>query len=113
KGKIDFETLIPAVTKNPAQLMGIKNRGELVEGYFADVVVVAKEKRKIAAENFESKAKWTPFDGKEVLYTPKYVFVNGMQVKDDDYLISKANSGEILERKYNVKIPDKKIANEE
>ncbi len=109
KGQISFETLILALTKNPAQLMDIKMRGELKEGYFADVVVVAREKRKITGEDFQSKAKWTPFEGKEVYYKPKYVFVNGLQVKDDEFIISKANSGEILERKYNINLPEKKI----
>ena len=76
------------------------------QGNFADVVVVAKEKGKIIAENFESKAKWTPFDGREVLYTPKYVLVNGLLSKEDDHIITKANAGKILERKYDVKLID-------
>jgi len=113
KGKISFEKLIPAVTINPAKLMSIKNRGELKVGNFADVIVVAKEKGKIIAENFESKAKWTPFEGKEVLYTPKYVLVNGLLSKEDEYIISKANAGKILEREYDVKLPDKLIDDEE
>jgi len=113
KGKISFEKLIPALTVNPAQLMAIKNRGELKEGNFADVVVVAKEKGKINAENFESKAKWTPFDRKEVLYTPKYVLVNGLITKEEEYIISKANAGKILEREYDVQLQDKIIDDEE
>ena len=109
KGKISFDTLVLALTKNPAQLMGIKMRGELKEGYFADIVIVAQEKWQILGEEFHSKAKWTPFEGKEVHYKPKHVFVNGLHVKDDEYVISKTNSGEILERKYDVKLPEKKI----
>lgn len=113
KGKISFEKLIPALTINPAQLMAIKNRGELKKGNYADVVVVAKEKGKINAEDFESKAKWTPFNGGEVLYTPKYVLVNGLLSKEDDYIISKANAGKILEREYDVVLQDKLIDDEE
>ncbi len=113
KGKISFEKLIPALTTNPAKLMAMKNRGELKQGNFADVVVVVKEKGKITAENFESKAKWTPFNGREVLYTPKYVLVNGLLSKEDDHIISKANAGKILEREYDVKLPDKLIDDEE
>jgi len=113
KGKISFEKLIPALTINPAQLMAIKNRGELKKGNYADVVVVAKEKGKINAEDFESKAKWTPFNGKEVLYTPKYVLVNGLLSKEDEHIISKANAGKILEREYNAQLRDESIDEKE
>jgi dihydroorotase len=106
KGTTTFEKIIPALTSNPAQLMGIEYRGELKMGYYADIVVVEKEKRKIVAENFESKAKWTPFDGREVLFTPKYVLVNGLMSKEEEFIISKANSGKILERTYDVQLPD-------
>ncbi|MBK5111984.1 MAG: dihydroorotase family protein [Candidatus Heimdallarchaeota archaeon] len=113
KGQTSFEKIIPALTVNPAQLMDINYRGELKQGYYADVVVVEKKKRKIIAENFESKAKWTPFDGREVLFTPKYVLVNGLLSKDEDFIITKANAGKILERKYDVKLQDEMNEDEE
>ncbi len=111
KGKITFEKLIPTLTTNPAKLMKIEKRGELKEGYFADIVIVAKEKGKINAVNFESKAKWTPFDGNEILYTPKYVFVNGFMSKEEDYVVTKARAGKILQKKN--KIPKETLADED
>ncbi|NHJ47650.1 MAG: dihydroorotase family protein [Asgard group archaeon] len=110
KGKISLESLIEKLTINPAKLMKIRKRGQLEEGNFADITIIAKEKSKIDQENFESKAKWTPFNGFNSLVTIKYVYVNGQLTKEDDYLISKSNNGQILER--SIKIPEKYIEEE-
>ncbi len=99
KGKISFEQLIPKMTQFPAEHLKLEGRGILKENYFADITVVAKEKETIDASTFQSKAKWTPFNGYEINFKPKYVFVNGFLAKDDEYIDSKATSGKILKRK--------------
>ena len=99
KGSISFESLIRKMTENPARLMNITNRGQIKENFFADITIVKKEKYKIKAEEFESKAKWTPFEGTEVNFKPWKVLVNGILQKDDEYIRTKANNGIILKRK--------------
>jgi dihydroorotase len=99
KGKIALEQVILALTANPAEKMKITGRGFLEKDYFADLTIIAKEKSVVNQENFESKAKWTPFNGFESLVKIKYVIVNGQLAKEDDYLISKANNGRVLKRK--------------
>ena len=99
KGYISFESLIRKMTENPAKLMKITNRGQIKENFFADITIIKKEKYKVNAEEFESKAKWTPFEGTEVNYKPWKVLVNGLLVKDDEFISSKAHSGSILKRK--------------
>jgi dihydroorotase len=111
KGKIALEKLIETLTINPAKLMNIQKRGQLVKGNFADITIIAKEKSTINQENFESMAKWTPFNGFESQVTIKYVLVNGVLAKEDDHLISKVKSGQILERQ--IKIPDKYLEEED
>ena len=96
RGMLPFEKLIPKFTSNHAKLMGITQRGTLTEGYFADIVILKKEKYKINAEEFESKAKWSPFNDYEVNFRPNYVLVNGYLAKDEEYLSSKAKTGKIL-----------------
>ncbi|MHA1154609.1 MAG: dihydroorotase [Candidatus Heimdallarchaeota archaeon] len=96
KGMISFEKLIPKMTMNPAKLMGIEHRGELLEGNFADVVILKKKKYKIASEEFESKAKWSPFNGYEVSFLPEIVLVNGFLAKEEEYINSKATTGKII-----------------
>ncbi|MBN1330882.1 MAG: dihydroorotase family protein [Candidatus Heimdallarchaeota archaeon] len=98
KGMINLEKLIPKMTKNPAEHSQIEQRGELKEGNFADIIIVVKEKGVIDVEKFESKAKWSPFNGFVSEVTLKQVFINGHMVKDDEYVESKARTGKILER---------------
>ncbi len=102
KGKISLEKIIQALTINPANKMKIVNRGQLTKYYFADITIIAKEKSVINQENFESKAKWTPFNGFKSDVKVKYVFVNGQLAKEDDLLISKTANGKILKRKLEI-----------
>lgn len=96
RGMISFERLIPKMTTNPAKLMGIKHRGELLEGNFADIVILKKKKHQIASEEFESKAKWSPFNGYAVNFLPEYVLVNGFLAKENEFISSKASTGKII-----------------
>ncbi|HUT79702.1 MAG TPA: dihydroorotase family protein [Candidatus Bathyarchaeia archaeon] len=102
KGMIPLEKLIPKMTSNPAEYALIKQRGEIKEGNFADLIIVTKEKSVVSAEHFESNAKWTPFDGFESEVTLKQVFVNGHLAKDDEFVESKAKAGKILERRLQI-----------
>jgi len=102
KGLLPFESLISKLTSNPAHFLDLPKRGVLRQGCFADIIVVAKEKTTINAEEFESKAKWSPFDGYPSLVTLKKVLVNGVLVKDDEHIVLKARSGKILKSKLKI-----------
>ncbi|MEA2071630.1 MAG: dihydroorotase family protein [Asgard group archaeon] len=99
-GHVSLETLVKKVAIKPAEIARIPRRGDLQEGYFADVVVIQKKKTTIKADNFASKAKWSPFDGFPIKAIPHAVFVNGTLVKEEGYLLSKTNMGKILEPQY-------------
>jgi dihydroorotase len=101
QGRTPLKVAIEALTSNPAKFMQIEKRGELKEGYYADITIVEKEKWKIKGEDFESKAKWTPFEGFESLVYPSKVIVNGQLSKDGEHILSKARSGTILKRDIN------------
>ncbi|MHA1434851.1 MAG: dihydroorotase [Candidatus Heimdallarchaeota archaeon] len=106
KGMISFEELIPKMTTEPAKFAKIPERGELKEKYFADIIIVKKEKSKIVAENFKSKAKWSPFDGFESHFTPWYVYVNGKTAMEENEVLSKTRDGHLLKRKSEVKLEE-------
>lgn len=106
KGMISFEKLIPKMTETPAIFANIPTRGVLKENNYADIIIVKKEKTKIIAENFESKAKWTPLDGFETSFTPWYVLVNGKIAKEDHDVLSKTRNGQLLERKSEVALEE-------
>jgi len=75
---IPLGSVIDRLTKVPARLFGFDRRGEIREGFRADLTVVDETvDGKIRGEEFYSRAKLTPFEGYEVSYTPRMTFVNG------------------------------------
>lgn len=69
---------IEKLTKRPAEIFGFEGRGEIREGYWADLTVVDPHVEKpIRGEDFYSKGKVTPFEGWEVSFWPVATFVNG------------------------------------
>lgn len=72
---MDLETMIQRITDNPAKRFGIKNRGLLKEGYFADIVIFDPDAI-IDTATFD--------DPKQYPIGIPYVIVNGqLAVKDE------------------------------
>ncbi|ADG13793.1 dihydroorotase, multifunctional complex type [Methanocaldococcus infernus ME] len=76
KGYISLERAIELISLNPAKIFNINNR--IKEGNLANLTILnIKKEIKIDAENFKSKAKFSPFDGWKVRGAPIYTVVNG------------------------------------
>lgn len=91
RGNINFEDLKLLLCENPARIFHIQNKGFINEGMDADFVVVDMEKEGvIKAENFHSKAKYSPFEGIKVRGMSVMTFVRGNVVMED---------GEVFENK--------------
>jgi dihydroorotase len=97
KGILSLPKLVQMTSERPAKIFGIKNKGELKEGYSADFVIVDLEKEwKIDASKFYSKAKFSPFDGWEVKGKPVKTFVDGHLVMDNGEITSSPGEGRII-----------------
>ncbi len=86
--------------ENPAKIFGLKTKGKIAPGFDADLVLVDMDFEKpLLALDFQSKAKFTPFDGKMTKGWPAATFVNGEivfeHVLGKDYFYT-ANGKEIL-----------------
>ena len=78
KGNISLEKLIQLTSTNAAKIFKIQNRGELKTGYFADLAVIDLDKSwKIDSSKFQTKAKYSPFDGFEMKGKVVKTFVGG------------------------------------
>jgi len=78
KGNFDLLRLAELTSKNSAEIFNIKNRGQLKEGYFADLTVVDMTRTwKIEAKKFKTKAKYSPFEGITGKGDVIMTFVNG------------------------------------
>ena len=65
------------LSKNPAKRFGFTNKGEIKEGFDADLVVLSDEMETIDKNKFFSMGKNTPFDGYEVCGNSILTMVNG------------------------------------
>ena len=76
--RIPITILERLLCKNPAKIYGIKNKGEIKEGYDADLIIINTTKRWwIKNEDIVSYARWTPFNDYRISGRVMMTFVNG------------------------------------
>jgi dihydroorotase len=97
KNKLSLSLMVQLLSEKPAKVFGLRNRGGLIQGNKADFTIVDfKRKFRIDASKFHSKAKFSPFNGWEVQGRPVKTFVNGLLVMDDQEILAKPGSGEVI-----------------
>jgi dihydroorotase len=85
------------MAERPAEIFHLKERGHLEKGYNADMTIVNMHREhRIDASKFHSKAKYSPFDGWKLKGKPIKTFVNGQLAMDDDEIIAKPGTGQII-----------------
>ena len=76
--EIPIMRLVELTSAKSAEIFDFKKRGKLEKGFYADLaVIVAEHASPIIAAKFNSKAKYSPFDGNMVKAKIIRVFVNG------------------------------------
>jgi dihydroorotase len=99
RGRISMGDLVRLMSEKPVEIFKLKNKGGLKEGNDADLTVVdPNRKYKVDPSKFHSKAKFSPFEGREVQGKPVKTFVAGQLVMDDDEIVAKPGSGRIIRR---------------
>jgi dihydroorotase len=99
RSRISIGDLVRLMSENPAEIFKLKAKGRLKEGNDADLTVVDLDKKyKIEPSKFRSKAKFSPFEGREVQGKPVKTIVAGQLVMDDGEIVAKAGSGRIILR---------------
>ena len=61
-------------------------------------VIDLRRRYRVDSSKFLSKAKYSPFDGREVEGKPAKTFVSGQLVMEDGEIIAKPGSGKIIRR---------------
>lgn len=92
KGLIPLERVVEKMCHNPAALFGIKDRGYVREGYFADLVLVHPSTPwTVNEQNILYKCGWSPFEGTNFRSKITHTIINGNvayengQVKEKPY----------------------------
>jgi dihydroorotase (multifunctional complex type) len=97
RGRLLLADVVRLMSERPAEIFKLKGRGRLKEGNSADLTVVdLKREYRVDASRFQSKAKYSPFDGRPVVGRPVKTFVNGQLVMDEGEIINQPRSGKIV-----------------
>jgi dihydroorotase len=94
---ITIGELVRFCCENPAKVFGVKNKGYIIEGYDADLVVVDMNLEKtIDRSHVLSKAGWSPYEGLKLKGWPVMTFVNGHLVFKNGEIVSKPQGKEVV-----------------
>jgi dihydroorotase len=81
---ISLDRLVNALTARPAEIFGLKSKGNIEIGKDADLVIVnPKNIGKIEADRLHSRADWTPYQGREAIF-PQMTILRGSVIYDGD-----------------------------
>ncbi len=84
QGKITLEKVIEKMCHAPATLYRVEKRGYIRKGYFADLVLVDRNKKwTISTDNILSKCGWSPYEGQQLNHQVSHTFVNGKLVYEN------------------------------
>ncbi len=99
RGEISPELIVDRACHAPADLFGVRERGYVREGWYADLVIVDPDRPFLAEKsNLLCKCHWSPFEGHEFSSTIDTTIVNGEVVYQDGKL-TKNIAGQRLEFK--------------
>lgn len=84
---LSVELIVDRACHAPADIFGVRERGYLREGFFADLVVVDPNRKYLVdASNLLARCQWSPFEGHEFSSTIDMTIVNGRIVYRDGKL---------------------------
>lgn len=97
KNRLPLSRMVELLAEKPAKIFNLKGKGKLEKGNDADLTVVDfNQKWTICASKFKSKAKFSPYNGQEVIGKPVKTIVNGSLIMDDGEIVAKPGSGIIV-----------------
>jgi len=89
QGKMSLETIVAKTSHNVAEIYGVKDRGFIREGYWADLVLIdLNASTKIRRENLLYECGWSPFENQTFNSMINKTFVNGELIFDEGTILS-------------------------
>jgi dihydroorotase len=83
QGKITMEKVVEKMSHAPVECFGIRDRGFIEEGKYADLVLVNPDKTyNVDKSNIFYKCQWSPLEGKQFKGKVQATYVNGIMVYD-------------------------------
>ncbi len=93
---LQIPELVNLCCNKPAEIFGIKNKGDLKEGYDADIVVVDMNlEKQVKKEDLRTKCGWSPYEGMKLKGWPIMTFVRGDLVFKDGEIVGEKKGKEL------------------
>ena len=87
---MDYNHMARATSWNPAQRFGLNRKGDLAEGYDADIAIVDPARTwTIAAKDSPSTQGYTPFEGLELSAHVDATFLRGTKIQENGEVLGK------------------------
>ncbi|MEX2123990.1 MAG: amidohydrolase family protein [Woeseia sp.] len=95
---LTYNRIAELVSRNPAKRFGVPGKGDLAEGFDADIVLVDPEESfVVSAKDSESAQGYTPFEGMELTGRVKSTWLRGRRIWDGSSIVG-SPSGRYLRR---------------
>jgi dihydroorotase len=99
RGRLSIADFVRLLAHRPAEIFGLKKKGNLKKNSDADLTVIDLGKKGVIdPSEFHSKAKYSPFGGWKVHGKPVMTFVNGRLTMVDDKIVGEAGSGRVVRK---------------
>ncbi len=109
--EISLQRLTESTSKKPAEIFGIPNRGSLEKGYHADFIIIdAKVRTRVKADEFKSKAKFSPFEGWPLTASVVSTYLDGVCAFSDGEIVGKPAGSVLRSSGDDVEIPSRRYA---
>lgn len=90
---ISLDRIVDGLSRRPAEIMGLSNKGGILRGKDADLVVIdPRAAAEIRADRLHSGAEWTPYEGRRALF-PRITMIRGEVVFADGEFVAKNGFG--------------------
>ncbi len=92
-----LSAILDKLTREPAEIFNIKEKGRIEEGYHGDIVILDPKKEwEIRGENLHGKTKFTPFEGFKVNFKVDYTILRGELIYEKGECIGKKGYGRFI-----------------
>lgn len=99
KGRISIEKFVEVMCENPAKIYGIQNKGALIPGFDADIVIYdPREKYTLKHNMLHGSVDYSLYDGFEIKGCIKKVFLRGKKIVEDNRFLDSKPRGKFIHR---------------
>ncbi len=99
KGRISLEKFVEVMCENPARIFGVKDKGALIPGYDADIIIYDPHDQTILKhKDLHGSVDYSLYEDFEIQGKIKKVFLRGDMIVKDNEFLKKSPSGKFLHR---------------